>query len=206
MNGTILGQVVATTLSVSVKAVRVVLEYQWRGKLDVPNAASEMQQQCTTDDNGWFQAVGLVAGRWRIQAAGAMAVFADVFDYATTTVTLALGLGFESSLAEDSRWGSSDDLCKNNAPELLGGISGQVVFASDGSPVRQASILVIRGPRSVPDISPMTDEWGRFSIEGLAPGIWSLRAIGEQGSSIQGSVFVHSGSFSELQLVLQEGG
>jgi hypothetical protein len=206
MNGTILGQVVATTLSASVKAVRVVLERQWRGKIDPPSTDPQTQRQCTTDDNGWFHAVGLAAGRWRIQAAGAIAVFADVFDYATTTVTLALGLGFESDLGEDSRWGSPEDTCVKKHAEKMGGISGQVVFASDGSPAHQASILIVRGPGPAPDISPLTDDWGRFLVDGLLPGMWTLRAISEQGGSIQSTVFVHSGSRSELQMVVQDGG
>ena len=74
-----------------------------------------------------------------------------------------------------------------------GSVNGQVVSKTAGRPVPGATISIVRGAGPYPDIAPMTDEGGRFFLDGLAAGEWVLAAYGPDGSHGQGRITVADG-------------
>ena len=66
---------------------------------------------------------------------------------------------------------------------MTGGVRGRVVRASDGAPLPERTVVVVRGAGPAPDIAPLTDASGRFALDGLPAGEWVLRAIGPAGET-----------------------
>lgn len=86
---------------------------------------------------------------------------------------------------------------------MSGSIRGQVLDSKDGTPIQDAAIVIVQSAGNAPDIAPVTDERGTFSLEGLPRGRWTLRAIGPDGETGEATVFVRDGA--ESNLVIQMG-
>lgn len=83
-----------------------------------------------------------------------------------------------------------------------GSIRG-VVTDDHGSPLSDASIAIVHGPTAVPDFAYLSAADGRFSIEDLAPGRWSLRALSTDGARGEVSVDVMVGKPTQAVLVVR---
>jgi hypothetical protein len=80
-------------------------------------------------------------------------------------------------------------------------IQGRVVDANDGSPIANASVIIVDGPRPVPDIAALTDEHGSFALGVPVGGKWGLRVFDEFGSEHEVSVKVPQSK--ELKVALE---
>ena len=79
-----------------------------------------------------------------------------------------------------------------------GSVSGQVVLASSDEPVGEATISVIHGAGPAPDLAPVTDSDGSFSLGNLPPGDWRLRACGPAGETGEAQVHVGADTVSTV--------
>lgn len=84
---------------------------------------------------------------------------------------------------------------------MTGSVRGYVVN-EDGTPVADATIIVVRGAGPVPDIAPVTDDHGSFALDGLPEGNWRLRAQSPGGEVGEVGVVVFDDSVSEATLVV----
>lgn len=82
--------------------------------------------------------------------------------------------------------------------DAIGSVQGRVVQKGSGAAVDGATIVVVRGAGPLPDIAPMTDSDGRFSLDGLAAGEWVLDAYGTSGEKGQGHASVQAGAVAQL--------
>jgi Carboxypeptidase regulatory-like domain len=130
----------------------------------------------------------LPPGPWRIKTTGAAAIVVEVLSLATTAVTLALNAHANSTPSpapypEDTHTGS---------------ITGHVIFADNDMPIPYASVMVLSGAGPAPDIAPLTNTAGRFVLDGLRPGEWTVRVITAQGLRTDARVRVAPGQRAEL--------
>ena len=59
-------------------------------------------------------------------------------------------------------------------------IHGRVVDGA-GREVAEATVVVVRALKPVPDIAALSDRHGRFVLSGLSAGTYRLRAVGPDG-------------------------
>ena len=83
---------------------------------------------------------------------------------------------------------------------MVGSVRGRVVRSQDGQPMPDASITVVSGAGPAPDIAPLTNQEGAFSLDGLPPGEWVLRAIGPEGETGEATALVSAGSVADVTL------
>jgi len=83
---------------------------------------------------------------------------------------------------------------------VKGNLSGYVVRGE--TPVADATITIVRGQGSHPDVAPLSDADGWFALDALDPGLWRLRADAPDGSSGEADVDVWPDSLSELTISL----
>ncbi|MCB2113553.1 MAG: carboxypeptidase regulatory-like domain-containing protein [Parvularculaceae bacterium] len=169
MTGAISGSVVdAQTLS-PVGGVKISIckpDIEGTGMEDVSDAA------------GGFSFEGLEAGVWRIVCrppnSSPVELYANVFENAVTTIEI-------ETPAELSRDGE---------------IIGRVIDAATGNAIAGAIILIVGGPHAVPDIAPVSDRSGSFSLSGLGAGDWRLQARSEDGRRAHADVVIGPGERS----------
>jgi Carboxypeptidase regulatory-like domain len=116
----------------------------------------------TADREGWFAFTQLPPGRYRVSTAGARSEEIALDAYSTVTLELAV---------------------PEYATHGEGSIVGKVIDAMTGYPIENASVMIVSGPSAAPDIAPLTNTSGGFSLSGLAAGEWLVRAIAPSGSS-----------------------
>jgi hypothetical protein len=80
---------------------------------------------------------------------------------------------------------------------LHGGIHGQVVYRDNGKPLESAAVVVVQGGPS-PDIAPLTDSEGWFTLDMLPEGEWLIRAHGSNGELGEATVKVSAGSVTPV--------
>jgi hypothetical protein len=73
-----------------------------------------------------------------------------------------------------------------------------VVRTDTSTPLSNATITVVQGAGPAPDIAPLTDDEGRFALDGLPAGEWVLRATGVAGETGDVSVRVAHGSIADV--------
>jgi large repetitive protein len=129
------------------------------------------ERTTTTDQHGWFVFGDIAPGSYRVAVKDGQAQ--DVRVDPMTSVILEFII---DSKAPAHQVGST--------------IVGKVIRLDTGLPVVDASVMIVSGPASAPDIAQITDETGAFSFSGLAPGEWLLRAVAPTSQSGQRSVYV----------------
>lgn len=84
---------------------------------------------------------------------------------------------------------------------MAASIQGRVL-TERGEAVRDATITVVAGPGAVPDIAPVSDAAGAFSLGNLAEGTYLLRALGPDGRTSEVATFVTEGVENVVAIVL----
>ena len=152
-----------------------------------------------TDDEGWFALDGLAEGEWLLRALGpggeTGTATVHVFNNSLSEVTIEVG-----GLPRAPRRGGSGRSQNRTERGMLGSVRGRVVRSQDGQPVPDASITVVSGAGPAPDIAPLTNQEGTFSLDGLPPGEWVLRAIGPEGETGEATALVSAGSVADVTL------
>jgi hypothetical protein len=156
-----------------------------------------------TDPAGWFTLDGLAPGDWLLQAwapdSRSGEASAPVYGNAFSSVTIRIGT---RAVAQRPR--ARDPSFKSWVMRMQhGSVDGYVVRAASGTPVMDAAITVVSGPGAVADIAPLTDERGRFRLDALAPGEWTLRALGPAGEGGTATVRVLSGRVVEASIAVE---
>jgi hypothetical protein len=177
-----------------------------------------------TDEDGYFALDGLPTGEWVLRAVGPSGgegeAAVPVFENAVSEVTILLdgvhrwvadaligvtdgsidvaSTSAHSTLATEGprRAKGSQASSTGNAPP--GSLRGRVLLAGSGTPLSDATVSVVRGPGSAPDIAPITDAAGRFSFDGLTPGRWVLRALGPNGETGEAQVRVYDNESADM--------
>lgn len=165
----------------------------------VAGAALE-PRSARTDSGGWFVLDGLPPGRWLLHAwtednqMGQAS--APVFVNAFSDVTIRIG-------AQDGEGPAGDPVFKQWVARMQhGSVDGRVVRAGTGEPVADATITIVKAAGPAPDIAPLTGEDGRFRLDELPPGDWTLRALGPDNETGETTVRVLAGSVAGATLVL----
>ncbi len=135
----------------------------------------------TTDREGWFAFTQLPAGRYRVSTPGARSEEIALDRYSTITLELAIP--------------------EYNTREH-GSIAGKVVAVTTGYPIENASVMVLHGAGSAPDIAPLTNAQGRFSLEGLAAGEWRLRVFAPSGQTATPRIEVRANETAMVTVVI----
>ncbi len=180
----------------------------------------------SSDGAGWFTFDKIPAGQWRVIATGPVdgrgEARVSVFDNAVTEVTIDLnGLHrwraktLDPDQANDTvGWRSDEDSEVRSEPTQggvlepqtpqsresvrIGSLRGRVVRGTSGIPVPDATIGIIRGAGPAPDIAPMTDSEGRFTMDGLPWGTWHLSAVDRDGQRGHAKVRVWGNAVAEI--------
>ena len=175
---------------------------------------------------GWFTFDEVPAGMWRVVATGPAEgrgeARVSVFDNAITEVTIGLnGLHrWRATTMNADQVNDMQDLISDEDGEVrgtpaqcgpsgtqapaprdpvrIGSVRGQVVRGTSGLPVPDATIGIIRGAGPAPDIAPMTNAEGRFAMDGLPWGVWTLSAMDRDGQRGQAKVRVWGNAAAEI--------
>ena len=140
-----------------------------------------------TDRNGSFALDQLIEGDWHLRAQGPRDEIGEevvtVFDNSLTDVTIRVKVG------------------KGNPSERWVSVSGQVVRADNGAPVRDALITIIAGPTNaaLPEPIVSTDSNGRFTYP-LVPGAWQVQARAPSGEIGQARISVSHDSPADITI------
>ena len=84
---------------------------------------------------------------------------------------------------------------------MTGSVKGRVL-TRERMPVAGATVFIVKGPGPAPDIAPMSDDSGRFVLDGLGEGTYILRAFGPAQEAGEASVSIHAGSVTDTEIVL----
>lgn len=155
----------------------------------------------STNSAGWFTVDGLSAGQWQVTATDPVGrrgeASVSVFDNASTEVTIGLN-GMKRWLAqildrdeademadmrstEDPQTASEPTRRISSEPIRTGSLRGRVVRGATGAPVADATIGVLLAAGPAPDIAPVSDADGYFTMDGLPWGTWELSAVDGEG-------------------------
>jgi len=163
----------------------------------------------TTDRDGSFFVDALRAGEWVLSIRGpsgngAMAVV-HVLDNSVSDVTIEIA---DIRLPCADRGITGNGSVRGTLPRptqdntMLGSIRGYVVRDGDGTPIADAAITIVSGAGPAPDLSPLTDAEGSFSLDGLPEGRWVLRATGPAGETGETAAHVVEGAVTETTITL----
>ncbi len=83
---------------------------------------------------------------------------------------------------------------------MNGSVCGYVVHSVEGTPIRRATVRVLRGPGTRSTTRTVTSDQGAFSLCDLAEGKWFLSATSPEGHSRRASVHVFKNALSELTI------
>ena len=89
---------------------------------------------------------------------------------------------------------------------MQGNVRGRVVRMKDGQPIQDATITVVSGAGPAPDIAPLSNQSGLFSLDGLPVGRWSFRAIAPDGQSGEAAVTVTADVVANVTIQVRSGG
>lgn len=157
-----------------------------------------------TDPAGWFTLDGLAPGEWLLQAwapdSRTGEASAPVFANAFSSVTIRIGVAQAQAQGGPAR----DPHFKSWVAKMQhGSVDGYVVSAATGLPVADATITIVSGPGAAADIAPLTNAKGRFRLDALAPGEWTLQALGPAGETGSTTVRVMSAKVVEASIAVE---
>ncbi len=182
MGGSVCGQVVRAAGGAAVPDVSVRVRAGLVGRGPV-----------RTGPDGWFFLHRLPAGRGELvvttPAGRVETAVVYIFDDAVSELTIQL---------REPRPGGKN---RRKGRAMTGSIRGRVEEA-DGRPVADASIRVVQGAGPAPDLSPLTDDDGRFVLDDLPAGSWRLAADGPAGQTGEGEVEVTAGATAQVVIVV----
>lgn len=142
-----------------------------------------------SDADGSFTLDGLPEGEWLLRALGPNGetgtAICHVFDNALSEVTIELGAVV--------RPGRRRPNAKPQMPSergMRGNLRGRVVHQQDGHPIADATITIVSGAGPAPDIAPLSNDSGLFSLDGLPAGRWVFRALAPDGASGEAAVTI----------------
>lgn len=141
----------------------------------------------STDQQGWFAFRNLDAGSYIVSAEGSNAQRVSVEDFTNVTLEL-LGASDVATPSEEPVPEPMPHVPSNSGAS----IEGRVISANGGFAIENATVMLLSGPGSAPDIAPLTGARGEFSFYDLTVGTWQLRAIAPDGASKQLSVDVRA--------------
>lgn len=190
LRGSVRGRVVrADTGQPVVAAITVV-----RGPGPSPDPAP------LTDEDGWFTMSGLESGPWLLRALGPGGESGEaavrVLDDALSDMTIEVEEAPQETPRPQRRGRTN-----KTGRRMTGSIHGRVERRGS-RPVRDAAITIVRGAGSAPDIAPLTNEEGRFMLDGLPPGEWVLRAVAPGGEAGEGTVRVSADAVADLTITV----
>jgi uncharacterized GH25 family protein len=166
----------------------------------VSGEGSEPDVAPVTDAEGWFALDGLPEGEWLLRALGRAGetgtATVHVFDNALSEVTIEVG----GVPPRPQRRGGGTRPSNKSERSMRGSLRGRVVRKDTGEPVADATITVVSGPGPAPDIAPLTNDDGAFSLDGLPPGDWVLRAMTTEGGTSEGRGRVTAGGVSDMTI------
>ena len=150
-----------------------------------------------SDADGFFALDGLEEGEWLLRALGrdgeTGTATVHVFENSMSDVTIEVGIG-----PRGPRRSGGTRHSHRSERNMRGNVRGRVVRSGSEEPIADASITIVSGPGSAPDIAPVTNESGMFALDGLPAGEWSLRAIAPDGSTGEATVRVAAGSSASV--------
>lgn len=141
-------------------------------------------QTAVTDRDGWFAFRDIDAGSYVVSADGASAQEITVDDFTSVSAELLVSSGATEPAVERSLEPAFD--ANSELPRATdASVQGRVISARTGYAIENASVMLLSGPGSAPDIAPLTNAKGEFSFHALAEGAWTVRAIAPDGTSKQ---------------------
>jgi uncharacterized GH25 family protein len=207
MRGSVQGYVVRGDRGTPVSGATVSLAYDAGATADEKPGLHHQ----VTNSAGWFAFDRLREGNWIVCAqtpeGGRGEARVPVFDNAFSEVRIQLnGLHrWIATLDSDDRMSDVSSGDKASGGSKRGGqrvstgrVQGRVVYVGNEAPVDGATISIVQGAGSAPDIAPLTDASGRFALDGLPPGAWVLRALGPGGAEGRAEVRVVGDSIVDV--------
>lgn len=147
-----------------------------------------------TDADGFFALDGLPEGEWLLRAMGpgqeTGTATVHVFDNSLSDVTIEVA----GPARTPRRSGPSN---KSERP-MRGNLRGRVVRSDTGAPIPDATITIVSGAGPAPDIAPVSNASGAFSLDGLPAGQWVLRATAPEGEAGEATVSVKASTVSNV--------
>ncbi|HYT69017.1 MAG TPA: carboxypeptidase regulatory-like domain-containing protein [Vicinamibacterales bacterium] len=157
-----------------------------------------------TDAEGSFFLDGLHEGEWLLRALGPAGetgtATVHVFDNALSEVTIEV-----TGAPRTPRRGGGTRSANRSERGMRGNLRGRVVRRDDGNPIRDATITIVTGPGPAPDIAPVSNDSGMFSLDALPAGEWVLRAIAPGGRSGEAVVHVTAGAVANVVIYVPAG-
>lgn len=206
MSGTVCGYVVHRETHAPVSGARV-LAMRDRGGGFASDGTDELdpdaEAEASTDEYGRFTFERLEEARWLFSvrtSRGELLGHAAVRVFADATSDLTIETLDRSSCDVGSTNG------KQEAPIKMrpyGSIRGKVVHAESGEPVQDAAVFVLDAAGIAPDIAPLTDADGVFSLDSLPAGVWRFGVNGPNGESGDVTAEVRDGVVGEVIIAVQ---
>ncbi len=158
-----------------------------------------------SDVDGSFVLDGLPEGEWLLRALGPNGetgtAICHVFDNALSETTIELGPATRTSRRRTGGRPSS-----TSEQGMRGNVRGRVVRVKDGRPIPDATITVVSGAGPAPDIAPLSNQSGLFSLDGLPVGRGAFRAIAPDGQSGEAAVTVTADAVANVTIQVRSGG
>lgn len=153
---------------------------------------------------GWFELDDVPVGDWLLRArsdAGATGL-ATVRVAANALSELTIAIDRLPAIDDWPTSGIEPDFDNQEPAMNKGCLIGHVVRADDGRPVAEATVTILRGAGSAPDIALITNRNGSFALDWLPAGSWLLRAIGPNGGTGLVQVSVQPDSITDAVIKL----
>lgn len=150
-----------------------------------------------SDADGAFTLDGLPEGEWLLRALGPNGetgtAICHVFDNALSEVTIEVG-----APARPPRRRPNSRPQTPSERGMRGHLRGRVVQKQSGNPIADATITVVSGAGPAPDIAPLSNDSGLFSLDGLPAGRWVFRALAPDGESGEAAVTIAPGVLTNV--------
>ncbi|MFN0023753.1 MAG: collagen binding domain-containing protein [Parvularculaceae bacterium] len=191
MNGSILGAVVDADTLYAVSGVLVCLQPH-----SVHNTSADDHEDWrqVTGEAGAFVFSNVPAGHWLVSCRS----------HSGEKFTQDLYLCNNAAAVIQFECGPETAIGKRQMSEDLGSVTGVVCRGELDEPVADASVIVVKGPASAPDIASITDSDGAFSFGGLIPGKWAFEAIGPDGDRARATVVIGPAQNAQMKIKIKK--
>lgn len=157
-----------------------------------------------SDAAGWFALDGLRPGRWSVSYQDSHGAWRQFYSHVLEQATTSIDIDVCASPGVPSEGQQMQTAHSGDEPGRPGAIAGRVIDARSGLAIADAAITMIKAAGPFPDIAPLTDAAGAFSLGDLPPGEWAFRVLCPDGRVGDGSVTVRSGR--TVETVIEIGG